>query len=44
MKKKTYLSPEIDAVLVDRDIITYSETEEWDGPIIQAGNDDEKNN
>lgn len=37
MKKKFYLSPEIDLVLVARDIITYSETEEWEGPVIQAG-------
>ncbi len=41
MKKKNYTSPEIDLVLVTRDIITYSETEEWEGPVIQAGHENE---
>ena len=32
--KKEYLAPEIDVMLIVADIITYSETEEWDGPIV----------
>ena len=39
--KKEYLSPTIDITIISRDIITYSETEEWDGPVINAGQDDE---
>lgn len=35
--KKEYLSPKIILTEVSRDIITYSETVEWEGPIIQAG-------
>ena len=43
MKKELYKSPELELVFVERDIITYSETEEWEGPIIQAGlKDDQK--
>ena len=34
--KKNYSAPEINFLYVDADIITYSETEEWDGPIIEA--------
>ena len=37
MKKENYFSPEILSVLVECDIITYSETEEWEGPIIKEG-------
>ena len=40
--KKEYLSPKIDLILISRDIITYSETEEWEGPVIQAGQNDEE--
>lgn len=36
-KKEIYFSPEVLIVLCERDVITYSETEEWEGPIIQAG-------
>lgn len=36
-KKDIYFSPEVLIVACERDIITYSETEEWEGPIIQAG-------
>ena len=39
--KKEYLSPEIKLTLVSRDIITYSETEEWEGPMIKSGLEDE---
>ena len=39
--KKEYLSPEIKLTLVSRDIITYSETEEWEGPVINAGQNDD---
>ena len=40
MKEKYYASEiRITRVLVD--IITYSETEEWEGPIISAGHDNE---
>lgn len=35
--KKEYLSPKIILTEVSRDIITYSETLEWEGPIIKAG-------
>lgn len=41
--KKEYLSPEIKIAYVSCDIITYSETEEWEGPVIQAGIEDENN-
>ncbi len=34
--KNKYFAPEIKITYVDADIITYSETEEWDGPIIEA--------
>ncbi len=34
--KKEYLSPEIKLTYVENDIITYSETEEWKGPAIEA--------
>ena len=39
--KKNYYTPEVKITYVSADIITYSETEEWDGPIIGAGLDDE---
>ena len=39
--KKEYVSPSIILTYVSCDIITYSETEEWNGPIIEAGNQDE---
>ncbi len=35
--KKEYLAPEIVVAYVENDIITYSETEEWKGPAIEAG-------
>ena len=35
--KKEYFAPEIKITYVSLDIITYSETEEWEGPIISAG-------
>ncbi len=38
--KKEYFAPEIKVMLIQTDIITYSETEEWDGPILQAAQDD----
>ena len=41
MKKNFYTSPELELVLVVRDIITYSETEEWEGPVMQAGHENE---
>ena len=41
--KKKYFSPEILTLRVDCDIITYSETEEWDGPIIEADRTPEEN-
>ena len=38
--KKEYLAPEVRIIYVALDIITYSETEEWEGPVIKAGEDD----
>lgn len=35
--KKEYFAPEVKVMLIRADIITYSETEEWEGPIISAG-------
>ena len=40
--KKEYFTPEVKMMLVDVDIITYSETDEWEGPVIQAGHDSEE--
>ena len=40
--KKEYLSPQINLIVVTCDIITYSETDEWEGPVIQAGQNDEE--
>ena len=37
--KKEYFAPEIKVMLIQTDIITYSETDEWAGPVIQAGQD-----
>ena len=34
--KERYLTPEIKITYISKDIITYSETEEWEGPIIKA--------
>ena len=39
--KKEYFAPEVKITYVSLDIITYSETEEWEGPIIKAGQDDQ---
>lgn len=39
--KEKYCSPEIKVTHISVDIITYSETEEWEGPIISAGHDEE---
>ena len=39
---KKYFPPEILTLYVDRDIITYSETEEWEGPIIGAGHGEDE--
>ena len=41
MEKKIYYSPVIDLKVIHCDVITFSETEEWDGPVISAGNEDE---
>ena len=41
MEKKIYYSPVIDIKVIYCDVITFSETEEWDGPVISAGNEDE---
>ncbi len=38
MKKEKYSIPEIEISKVCEDIITYSETEEWFGPEIEANN------
>ena len=38
--KKNYITPEVLAILTSCDIITYSETEEWQGPMIQAAEED----
>ena len=35
--KKEYFAPEIKITYVSLDIITYSETEEWEGPIVKEG-------
>ena len=35
--KKEYFAPEVKITYVALDIITYSETQEWEGPIISAG-------
>ena len=37
MEKKNYISPEIETFKIACDIITFSETEEWEGPVIAAG-------
>ncbi len=34
---KEYTTPKIDVKRINLDIITYSETEEWVGPEIEAG-------
>ena len=39
--KKKYYAPEIKTTYVSVDIITQSETEEWEGPVIGAGYNDE---
>ena len=39
--KERYLTPEIKITYISKDIITYSETAEWEGPIIKAGKPDE---
>ena len=41
--KKNYYAPEIKITYVDADIITYSETEAWDGPMLkkEAAEDEE---
>ena len=38
--KKEYFAPELKVMLIETDIITYSETDEWEGPVIQAGQSD----
>lgn len=38
-KKEQYLAPFIDVIRIHSDIITYSETEEWEGPILEAAED-----
>ena len=35
--KKEYFAPEVKITYISLDIITYSETEEWEGPIVGAG-------
>lgn len=40
--KKKYYAPEIKITSISVDIITYSETEEWEGPVISAGHNDEE--
>ena len=39
--KKEYFAPEVKITYISLDIITYSETEEWEGPIVGAGNGEE---
>ena len=43
--KEKYVSPEIKVTIVENDIITFSEGDDndWNGPIIRAGLDDEDN-
>ncbi len=36
-EKKTYSAPDVAVLYVSIDVITYSETEEWEGPAINAG-------
>ena len=38
--EKKYEMPIVEVINTDVDIITYSETEEWEGPVIAAGLDD----
>ncbi len=38
--KKEYLAPEIEIMYISADIITFSEEEEWTGPVIGANNED----
>ena len=40
--KKEYIAPEVKITYVSLDIITYSETLEWEGPVIQAGMPEEE--
>ncbi len=37
MQKASYTTPNVDVIPINADIITYSETEEWVGPEIEAG-------
>jgi hypothetical protein len=37
MEKKIYSVPEVDVLKIKCDIITFSETEEWTGPIVGEG-------
>ena len=39
--KMEYSTPEVKITYVSLDIITYSETEKWEGPVIEAGTDPE---
>ena len=41
--KKKYFAPEIKITYVDADIITYSETEEWNGPMIEVDDGEGEN-
>ncbi len=40
-KKKMYLSPDMVVMYVEKDVITYSEEDEWNGPVVDAGNEEE---
>ncbi len=37
MKNERYIVPEIEIINNLCDIITYSESEQWEGPVIDAG-------
>ena len=41
---RKYESPDIQLLMTELDIITYSETEEWYGPTITAGLDNSDDN
>ena len=37
MEKRIYNAPEVEITRIKSDIITFSETEEWTGPVVGEG-------
>ena len=42
--KKNYYAPEVEIIFAEIDIFTYSEDEEWEGPMIEAADPNGNNN